>query len=63
MDIYKLKAAEMVCGLEYIMYEERLRDLKLKPKLRGNLAVYCSVQATYRAVHEERVRSGGHKLQ
>lgn len=63
MDIYKLKAAEVVWV--YIMYGERLRDLSLlKLRLRGNLAeVYCSVKAIYRSVHKERVRSNGHRLQ
>lgn len=59
MDIYKIRAAEVVWGVEYIMHEERLRDLSLlKLKLRGNLAeAYCSVKAIYRAVHKERATS------
>lgn len=65
MDSYKPRATEAIWGLEYMVYEERLKDLTLpKLKLRGNLAeVYCSVKAIYTAVHKERVRSNGHRLQ
>lgn len=69
MDIHKLRATEMIKGLEHFTYEERLR-LRLRTQRTRVLRreenvgeVYCYVKAIYRAGHRERAKGNDHKLE